>query len=153
MSTSWIAILRLRCFARLRVSPVEKLSRTPTSWPSAMSRSTTWLPMNPAPPVTRTFELFVIGYRRRIDRRRPGRMPIRSSRGGSTRGHEALGRLEPVEELGHPRLKVDLRGPPEDGPRLVVLAQRLGKVSPVGLLELRLEVGAEALDDLPRHGL
>src|SRR5579859_7371636 len=33
--------------------PVAKLSMTTTSWPSASRRSTRWLPIKPAPPVTR----------------------------------------------------------------------------------------------------
>src|SRR5438552_17875443 len=42
---------RLSRFAR---SPVERSSTTSTSSPRATSASTTWLPKNPAPPVTRT---------------------------------------------------------------------------------------------------
>ncbi len=39
--------------ARLSSRPVERSSRTRTWCPSATSRSVTWDPMNPAPPVTR----------------------------------------------------------------------------------------------------
>src|SRR5438874_2791322 len=39
----------------LSIDPVERLSSTATSWPSASSRSARCEPMNPAPPVIRTF--------------------------------------------------------------------------------------------------
>src|SRR5215470_3296905 len=42
-------------WARFSGRPVEKSSSTSTEWPSARRRSTTWLPMNPAPPVTTVF--------------------------------------------------------------------------------------------------
>src|SRR5579862_53906 len=40
-------------WARFAGRPVEKLSRTVTSCPSSMRAVTRWLPMKPAPPVTR----------------------------------------------------------------------------------------------------
>ena len=39
---------------RLPASPVSSVSMTWTRWPASTSRSTRWLPMKPAPPVTRT---------------------------------------------------------------------------------------------------
>src|SRR5690242_19460372 len=47
-SRAWLS----RC-ARLAGRPVEKLSITATSWPRSSSAVTRWLPMKPAPPVTR----------------------------------------------------------------------------------------------------
>src|SRR5438552_17230184 len=40
---------------RLVVDPVEKLSRTTTWWPCFSNLAVRQLPINPAPPVTRTF--------------------------------------------------------------------------------------------------
>src|SRR5262245_35136850 len=39
-------------WSRFLRRPVLRLSRTSTRWPSARKRSTRWLPMKPAPPVT-----------------------------------------------------------------------------------------------------
>ena len=47
-------ILLMTC-SRFFFLPVEKLSNTVTSTPSATSASTRWLPINPPPPVTITF--------------------------------------------------------------------------------------------------
>src|SRR3990167_6012357 len=49
--------------ARCSRLPEEKLSRTRTRWPSRRSRSTTWEPMNPAPPVTRNMQGIIGGGR------------------------------------------------------------------------------------------
>jgi len=56
---SWNVWLFL-CWVRLFFSPVEKLSSALTLIPSLISRSTMWLPMNPAPPVTRISEKSVV---------------------------------------------------------------------------------------------
>ena len=44
---------------RLSRDPLERSSSTSTRWPAATSPSTIWLPMNPAPPVTRMFMVSV----------------------------------------------------------------------------------------------
>ena len=43
-------------------SPVLRSSRMPTSTSFLIRASTMWLPMNPAPPVTRTFENFIFEF-------------------------------------------------------------------------------------------
>src|SRR3990172_1354308 len=47
--------------ARCSRLPEEKLSRTRTRWPSRRRRSTTWEPINPAPPVTRNMQGIIGG--------------------------------------------------------------------------------------------
>lgn len=47
---------------RFSLLPPEKLSITTTRWPSVRSLSTKWLPINPAPPVTRY--VFIVGLPR-----------------------------------------------------------------------------------------
>src|ERR1700739_3695098 len=47
------------CDDRFSGRPIAKLSITTTSWPSPSRRSTRWLPMKPAPPVTTHF---ITGY-------------------------------------------------------------------------------------------
>src|SRR5262249_49863973 len=44
---------KIRAYSKLASSPVEKSSSTVTCSPWARSASTRWLPMKPAPPVTR----------------------------------------------------------------------------------------------------
>ncbi len=46
-------------FSKFSGFPVWRLSIAVTSKPSSTSRSTKWLPINPAPPVTRTFLPFM----------------------------------------------------------------------------------------------
>src|SRR6266545_3831290 len=69
--------------SRLSRLPVEKLSRTRTSSPRSTSAATRFEPMNPAPPVTRTFTSPIFPERRPKSSarlRRPVRSPARSCR-------------------------------------------------------------------------
>ena len=45
---------RVAPFGTAQAKPVERLSRTTTASPASSNSSTMWLPMYPAPPVTRT---------------------------------------------------------------------------------------------------
>src|SRR3989454_9207806 len=56
-----VQLLILPQIFRLSSCPVARLSRTSTSKPCSMSPSTRWLPMKPAPPVTRIRLLMLLG--------------------------------------------------------------------------------------------
>jgi hypothetical protein len=84
MSATWSGTPAGR-FSR---EPLERSSRTAAEWPAARIASTMWLPMKPAPPVTRIFMDASEGSR---EKERTGaapgnRLPIPPGRGFSGSG-------------------------------------------------------------------